>query len=421
MIRCGRDGLPLDEETAGALLVLPDAAGLVWVRERARDAAAVVVCSGVAAVEPGFPLPVLRPVVPGATAEEVSERLWRVLAVAMRRQLQDADKYAYLTARSLADSAGPGRLLSWIGRRHDARVSVHDGLVEDAWPQELRGAEEAEKQQVRQLVRGLVSGSVRLSSRGRHVQVWPMGAATPYTLLVAIRARPWSAPTQQTMQQVAMVVDGLLREQSMSAREARLKTVVEAARTSAFQFLLSGDDFTAARTIEPLAPGLFGAKEIQVGIAETALGEARTTLAAEVETVLGTNRAMPVLCPVEDGQVIVLWDASQGRVQSVLERVAQGVPGRAVGVSVQGPMKEAAMLYQTALASVPAARKEPSGVAVHDGRPVLEKLLEAVRAGMGATASRARRAGGTGCAGACGFPSRCAVTRWCGERRVRPT
>ncbi len=333
----------------------------------------MVVCGGLVVVEPGFPLPVLTPVAPG-TSEDVSERLLRALTEAMREQLREAGQYADLTARSLVDGSGPGRLLSWVARRHDARVTVHDGFHEEAWPEEVRSMEDV--QQLRALVRGLALAPVRLTTRGRHVQVWPVGAEAPYRLLVATRARPWSAQTHVTMGQVAMVVAGLLREESITTREVRLKTAVEAARTSAFQFLVVGDVYTAQRTIGPLAPGLLGAEAIQIAIAETAPGEARTTLAAEVETALGEARAMPVLCPVEDGQVIVLWDASQGLVQSVLEPVAQGAQGRAVGVSGRGSLERTPMLYETAAASVPAARRMPTSVAVHDGRPALEKLLD---------------------------------------------
>ena len=110
---------------------------------------------------------------------------------------------------------------------------------------------------------------------------------------------------------------------------------------------------------------------------EIAPGEDRAEVAAEVEEALQWGRSLTVLCPVDDSQIIVIWDGAQAPVQTVLEPVAEAAPERAVGVSGRGPLEHAARLYGAAAVSVEAARRTAGGVAVHDGRPPLAELLDA--------------------------------------------
>jgi hypothetical protein len=352
--------------------VVQDAAGLDLVRRRATTASAVVVCERLAGIDAHLPWPVLTPAEPWGpleTCEAVLLELYRAAQVRLHRLAH----YMDLTARALVEGAGPARLLTRVAADMRAQVELYEGYREETWPSALR----ARAPQLRQLVTGTGPGSVRATVHGRHLQVWPVGTAVPRGLLVAMRREPWTGQDQLELQQVANLAAGLLREESISQRERELQAAVRAARTAAFQYLMVGDVVAAERSLEPLVPGLVGAVAVQVAVAEVAPGESRETLTKEIEAALGSARALTVLCPVDDGQVIIVWDGSQGRVQRPLEAVAQAVQGRAVGVSGLGPLAHTARLYDAAAVSVEAARRMPARIAAHDGRPPLPELLDA--------------------------------------------
>lgn len=373
IVRCGPDGPRIGERTARALLVTPGGGDLKWVSLRAGDAAGVVVCGDDAEVGVGGLVPVLRPAFPGDPVR-VAEALAGAHVAALQTQLRQLEGYSNLAAQAIAQGEGPAGLLEWVARETGAEVEVVDGYREQAWPEELR----KQAGSLRELVRGRERGPVRGTSEGRrYVEVWPVGVGPPHRLLVASREEPWTGRGQLGLKQVAVMVAGLLREEDVSEREHRLRAAVLAARTSAFQYLMVGDVTSAGRAVEPLAPGLTAAGVMQVAVVETAPGEERAAVASEVEEALQWGRSLTVLCPVDESQIIVIWDGSQPPVQTVLEPVAEALPERAVGVSGRGPLEHAARLYGAAVASVEAARRTAGGVAVHDGRPPLAEMLDA--------------------------------------------
>ena len=317
-------------------------------------------------------VPVLTPAIPGGPVK-VAEALKGAQIAALQTEIRQLETYASLAAQAMAEGGGPEGLLEWVARETGAEVKVVDGHREQVWPEEVK----KQAGLLRELVRGRERGPVRGTSDGRYVEVWPVGVGPPHRLLVASRAGAGTGRRQIGLQQVAVMVAGLLREEEVSEREHRLRAAVLAARTSGFQYLMVGDVTSAGRAVEPLAPGLTAAGVVQLAVVEIAPGEDRAEVAAEVEEALQWGRSLTVLCPVDDSQIIVIWDGAQAPVQTVLEPVAEAAPERAVGVSGRGPLEHAARLYGAAAVSVEAARRTAGGVAVHDGRPPLSELLDA--------------------------------------------
>ncbi|GGO52874.1 hypothetical protein GCM10012287_38190 [Streptomyces daqingensis] len=374
VMRCGPDGPPIGERTARALMVLPAGHSLAWVRLRAEDAAGVVLCGDGEEPDPGecgF-VPVLRPTFPG-TPVRVAEALSGVHVASLQNQIRQVEEYVHLAAEAMAEGGGPDTVLKWIERETGARVAVVDGHREQTWPEEVR----RQSALLRELVHGRERGPVRGSADGRYVEVWPVGVGPPHRLLIVSHTRPWSGRGRVGLEETAVMVAGLLREQEVTEREHRLRAAVLAARTSGFQYLMVGDVTSAGRAVEPLAPGLTAAGVVQLAVVEIAPGEDREEVAAEVEEALQWGRSLTVLCPVDQEQIIVIWDGAQAPVQTVLEPVAEAQAQRAVGVSGSGPLEHAARLYEAAAVSVEAARRTAGGVAVHDGRPPLAELLDA--------------------------------------------
>jgi hypothetical protein len=375
IVRCGSDGPPIGERTARALLVLPGGGSLKWVPLRAEDAAGVVICGdgggeGAEAADCGL-VPVLRPTVQDGPVK-VAEALTGVQIAVLQTQIRQLEGYSRLAARAMAAGEGPEGLLEWVSRETAADIRIVEGHREQEWPEEVT----KQTGLVRELVRGRERGPVRGTSEGRYVEVWPVGVGPPHRLLIASREEPWRGRDQIGLEQVAVMVAGLLREEDVAEREHRLRAAVLAARTSGFQYLMVGDVTSAGRAVEPLAPGLTATGVLQIAVVEKAPAEDREAVAAEVEEILQWGRALTVLCPVDDAQVIVIWDGGQAPVQTVLEPVAEAAPERAVGVSGRGPLEHAARLYGAAVVSVEAARRTAGGVAVHDGRPPLAELVD---------------------------------------------
>lgn len=371
IMRCGPDGPPIGERTARALLVTPGGASLAWVRLRAEDAAGVVVCGGAEDADDCGLVPVLEPLFPGDPVK-VAEALTGAQIAALQTQIRQVEEYVHLAAQAMSAGGGPDALLEWVSRESGAHVTVVDGHREQTWPEELS----KQAGMMRELVRGRERGPVRGTVQGRSVEVWPVGVGPPHRLLIASHEQPWSGRGQIGMDQVAVMVAGLLREGEVSEREHRLRAAVLAARTSGFQYLMVGDVTSAGRAVEPLAPGLTAAGVVQLAVIEKAPSEIREEVAEEVEEAIQWGRSLTVLCPVDDAQVIVIWDGAQAPVQTVLEPVAEAEPDRAVGVSGSGPLEHVAGLYEAAAVSVEAARRAPGGIAVHDGRPPLAELLD---------------------------------------------
>ncbi len=372
IMRCGPDGPPIGERTARALLVVPGGSSLQWVGRRAEDAAGVVLCGDEGEAADSTLVPLLTPAIPGGPAK-VADALRGAQVAALQTEIRQLESYANLAAQAMAEGGGPDGLLEWVARETGAEVRVVDGHREQAWPDEVR----KQSGLLRELVRGRERGPVRGSSDGRYVEVWPVGVGPPHRLLVASRQGAGSGRRQIGLEQVAVMVAGLLREEDVSEREHRLRAAVLAARTSGFQYLMVGDVTSAGRAVEPLAPGLTAAGVVQLAVVEIAPAEDRSAVAAEVEEALQWGRSLTVLCPVDPSQIIVIWDGAQAPVQTVLEPVAEAAPERAVGVSGRGPLEHAARLYGAAAVSVEAARRTAGGVAVHDGRPPLSELLDA--------------------------------------------
>jgi hypothetical protein len=415
------------ERTERVLIVTSAEGDLEWVRLRAEDAAGVVLCglpgalgvpgaadtsdssappgppgvparsgaatgarggagTGPTAAAPTGPLvlgetggipdcglvPVLTPLIPGGPVR-VAEALMGAQIAELKSEVRQVETYANVAAHAMAEGGGPQGVLDWVSREADASVEVVEGHREQDWPPEVA----RQTPLLRELVRGRERGPVRTSAHGRYVEVWPVGVGPPHRLLIASRDEPWGGRGRFGLEQIAVMVAGLLREEEVTERERRLHAAVQAARTSAFQYLMVGDVTSAGRAVEPLAPGLMAAGVVQVAVVEQAPGEDREEVAAEVEETLQWARALMVLCPVDDAQIIVIWDGAQAPVQTVLEPVAEADPDRAVGVSGRGPLEHAARLYGAAADSVEAARRTPGGVAVHDGRPPLAELLDA--------------------------------------------
>jgi hypothetical protein len=372
--RCGPDGPPVGERTDRVLLVTSADSDLEWVRLRAEDAAGVVVCGDVGEADeiPDCGLvPVLTPLLPGGPVR-VAEALMGAQVAALQAQVRQVETYTNVAAHAMAEGSGPRDVLEWVSREARARVEVVDGHREQDWPDEVS----KQTALLRELVRGREHGPVRTVGRDRYVEVWPVGVGPPHRLLIASRGEPWGGRGRFGLEQLAVMVAGLLREEDVTERERRLHAAVHAARTSAFQYLMVGDVTSAGRAVEPLAPGLMAAGVVQLAVVEKAPGEDRQEVAAEVEDTLQWARALVVRCPVDETQVIVIWDGAQAPVQTVLEPVAEGDPDRAVGVSGRGPLEHAARLYGAAAVSVEAARRTPDGIAVHDGRPPLAELLD---------------------------------------------
>ncbi|SCK40656.1 SAM-dependent methyltransferase [Streptomyces sp. WMMB 322] len=371
--RCGPDGPPIGERTERVLFVTSPGSTLEWVRLRAENAAGVVVCGEFAHPDevPDCGLvPVLTPLVPGGPVR-VAEALTGAQIAVLQDEVRQVETYTDLAAHAMAEGRGPQGLLDWVSREARAQVEVVDGYREQDWPAEVS----RHTPLLRELVRGREHGPVRGAGHGRYVEVWPVGVGPPHRLLIASRDEPWSGRGLFGLEQVAVMVAGLLREGEVTEREHRLHGAVQAARTSAFQYLMVGDVTSAGRAVEPLAPGLMAAGMVQLAVVEKAPGEEREAVAEEVEEALEWGRALTVLCPVDETQIIVVWDGAQAPVQTVLEPVAEADPDRAVGVSGRGPLEHAARLYSAAAVSVEAARRTPGGVAAHDGRPPLAELL----------------------------------------------
>ncbi|WP_246531038.1 SAM-dependent methyltransferase [Streptomyces bathyalis] len=372
--RCGPDGPPVGERTERVLLVTSGDSTLEWVRLRAENAAGVVVCGEFddpAEVPDCGLVPVLTPLVPGGPVR-VAEALMGAQIAALQAEVRQVETYTDVAAHAMAEGKGPQGVLDWVSREAHAHVEVVDGYREQDWPAEVS----RQTALLRELVRGREHGPVRGVGDGRYVEVWPVGVGPPHRLLIASRDEPWGGRGLFGLEQVAVMVAGLLREEEVTEREHRLHAAVQAARTSAFQYLMVGDVTSAGRAVEPLAPGLMAAGVVQVAVVEKAPGEEREAVAEEVEEALQWGRALTVLCPVDAAQLIVIWDGAQAPVQTVLEPVAEADPDRAVGVSGRGPLEHAARLYGAAAVSVEAARRTPGGVAVHDGRPPLAELLD---------------------------------------------
>ncbi|WP_314172457.1 SAM-dependent methyltransferase [Streptomyces winkii] len=377
--RCGPDGPPVGERTERVLLVTSADSTLEWVRLRAENAAGVVLCGEIGDLDevPDCGLvPVLTPLVPGGPVR-VAEALMGAQVAVLQAEVRQVETYTNVAAHAMAEGGGPQGVLEWVSRETRAELEVVDGYREQDWPPEVS----RQTNLLRELVRGREQGPVRGKGDGRYVEVWPVGVGPPHRLLIASRDRPWGGRGRFGLEQVAVMVAGLLREEDVTERERRLHAAVQAARTSAFQYLMVGDVTSAGRAVEPLAPGLMAAGVVQVAVLEKAPGEEREEVAAEVEEALQWARALTVLCPVDDAQLIIIWDGAQAPVNTVLEPVAEADPDRAVGVSGRGPLEHAARLYEAAVVSVEAARRTPGGVAVHDGRPPLAELLDASAGG----------------------------------------
>lgn len=374
IMRCGPDGPPIGERTEHVLLVTSPESDLEWVRLRAEDAAGVVLCGEFDEADevPDCGLvPVLTPLIPGGPVR-VAEALMGAQVAVLQHEVRQVETYSNVAAHAMAEGGGPDGVLEWVSREAGADVRVVGGHREQDWPSEVS----RQTAVLRELVRGRETGPVRSTAQGRYVEVWPVGVGPPHRLLVASRDEPWGGRGRFGLEQVAVMVAGLLREEDVTERERRLHAAVQAARTSAFQYLMVGDVTSAGRAVEPLAPGLMAAGVVQVAVLEKAPEEDREEVAAEVDEALQWGRALTVLCPVDDAQIIIIWDGAQAPVQTVLEPVAEADPDRAVGVSGRGPLEHAARLYGAAAVSVEAALRTPGGVAVHDGRPPIAELLD---------------------------------------------
>lgn len=372
--RCGPDGPPVGGRTERVLLVTSGDSTLEWVRLRAENAAGVVVCgdfSDPAEVPDCGLVPVLTPLIPGGPVRVV-EALMGAQIAALQAEVRQVGTYTDVAAHAMAEGKGPQGVLDWVSREARAQVEVVDGHREQEWPPEVS----RQTALLRELVHGRERGPVRGVGHGRYVEVWPVGVGPPHKLLIASRDEPWGGRGLFGLEQVAVMVAGLLREEEVTEREHRLHAAVQAARTSAFQYLMVGDVTSAGRAVEPLSPGLMAAGVVQLAVVEKAPGEDREAVAEEVEEALQWSRALTVRCPVDETQLIVIWDGAQAPVETVLEPVAEADPDRAVGVSGRGPLEHAARLYGAAAVSVEAARRTPGGVAVHDGRPPLAELLD---------------------------------------------
>jgi hypothetical protein len=203
------------------------------------------------------------------------------------------------------------------------------------------------------------------------------GSRERLSLLLVERDRAFTAEEIAALKQITIGLGVLAYMEEVSERDARLSAASAALRLSGLQQLMAGDLVRAGRTLEPLVPGLVAVGSGRVAIAECAPREDRGALAAEVEQVL-KGRALIVLCPVSDRQVIIIYPAEVGAggvLEQALGTVVDRMRGRSAGISAPTPWHGTAGAYETAVAALAEARGARPRLRVHDGRAPLPEQL----------------------------------------------
>jgi hypothetical protein len=197
------------------------------------------------------------------------------------------------------------------------------------------------------------------------------------SLLAVERDVAFTAAEITALEQISAGLGVLAYLEKVSEHDARLSAASAALRVSGLQQLMAGDLVRAGRTLEPLVPGLVAVGSGRVAIAECAPREDRGALAAEVEQAL-ESRALIVLCPVSDRQVIIIYPAGVGAgraLEQALRTAVDRVRGRSAGISLPTPWQGTAGAYQTAVAALAEARGTRPQLRVHDGRAPLPEQL----------------------------------------------
>lgn len=348
----------------GRVAGLGTAAGVVVVGDRA---AAERVADALAGPGVAVCLPAVRIGPVGAP------EMWGLLLerLAAARAVRDARSGALAAlvvaaaegAGTAAAEDGPERLTAWCARELGATVRVlgPDADLASFGP---------DGEEVAALAQGRARGPVRLAGA---VAV-AAGRRFPRPVLVASRTAPWHADELLLLEQAAACAGLLSWAAEVAARDARLTTASRGLKVAALQQLMAGDLVRAGRTVEPLVPGLVAAGAGAVAVVECAPGETRSALALAVDRAV-RSRALTVLCPVSDQQVIVVHPADAGRLDEILAPVVAHVRGRAAGISAVTPWPRTAAAYEGAVAALAAARGTSARLAVHDGRAPLSDVL----------------------------------------------
>lgn len=362
---------PGEEEASGSLVVAAATSPLL---DRTRvaalsTAAGVVVCGDRTVAERAaevLPVPVMLPAAGGDTAEVYRGLLECAAAVGAAR-LRRAEM---LLALAAAAPGGDGLedLLDWCRTELGWRVRVvapADAVTES-------GGDAAE---MSALVGGRIRGPVPVpdamaAAVGRHV---------PRPVLLAARSDPgdWTAQDVLVLEQVAAVAATVVWAAGVSTREAGLRLAAADLRATGLRQLMAGDLALAARTVEPLAPGLVVAGAGRVAVLECGgRADSREALSASVKQALSGTSALVVRDRDQHRQVVVLVAAGTERLEELLGPVLAAVPGRSAGISLTTPWLRTAAAYEAALASLATARGLPGRIAMADGlgRPLLEYL-----------------------------------------------
>ncbi|MEU5839991.1 SAM-dependent methyltransferase [Streptomyces diacarni] len=330
------------------LLILPSSLGQheaeQCVQALPQHTAGVVVSQRVAQGLPTF----YAPSIPVLTAHQVDEaeevvaaRIERQRAVVATDHLQTMRELHSRALRELG--APPSRehefrpLLTWISSRIGGRVRLLEQRDEHPYGHVLD-----------RIALGEVDTAALPADQG-HAVLHRVGTAVPYSVLEAVRLKPWPRRLKELMAQLA---EDLTPLRQAAAREAAtaLSPTDRTALAGLLAHLRHGDSGQVQQLVAKVRPQLAAEKWVQVCVLACAAGEAPAAVSARIEELLDPV-FQAIAIASDDGLVVVL-----GAPRTVEQLEPALLPGRAVGASAPVPWPFVSVGHETACQAAVTAR-----------------------------------------------------------------